>query len=68
MSDENNSASADSAPTNSSESTSVAKKERKKYEWTPKRQEAFAKMREGLDTKVQLTKKIRVEKKLAEKE
>lgn len=47
---------------------SGSKKDRKKYEWTPKRKEAFAKMREGLETKVQLTKQIKQEKKLAEKE
>jgi hypothetical protein len=48
--------------------TSSSQKNRKKYEWTPKRKEAFAKMREGLETKVQLTKQIKQEKKLAEKE
>lgn len=48
--------------------TGSSKKDRKKYEWTPKRKEAFAKMREGLETKVQLTKQIKQEKKLAEKE
>lgn len=68
MSDENITSATDSGQTNSSESNSAPKKERKKYEWTPKRQEAFAKMREGLDAKVQLTKQIKQEKKLAEKE
>jgi nucleolin len=44
------------------------KKERKPYEWTPKRLEAFNKMREGLVTKVEITKKIKQEQKDKEKE
>ena len=51
-----------------SEEKTVAKKERKPFEWTPKRKEAFDKMREGLQNKVEITKQIKLEKKLSEKE
>lgn len=52
----------------SSDSSTKSKKPRKEYEWTPKRKEAFEKMRKGLEEKVQITKRIRDEKKRAEKE
>lgn len=54
--------------TTSSENPSVSKKSRKAYEWTPKRKEAFDKMRKGLEEKVSLTKRIKDEKKRAEKD
>ena len=41
---------------------------RKEFEWTPKRKEAFDKMRKGLEDKVMITKQIREEKKKSEKE
>jgi hypothetical protein len=50
------------------EEKTVTKKERKPFEWTPKRKEAFDKMREGLQNKVEITKQIKLEKKLSEKE
>lgn len=43
-------------------------KPRKQFEWTPKRQEAFDKMRKGLEEKVTLTKQLKEEKKKTEKE
>ena len=52
----------------SSEKSSAPKKARKQYEWTPKRKEAFDKMRKGLEEKVSLTKRIKDEKKRAEKD
>ena len=51
-----------------SDSSSVSKKPRKEYEWTPKRKEAFEKMRKGLEEKVSLTKRIKDEKRRSEKE
>lgn len=56
-----------SAPSGSDSSTNP-KKPRKEYEWTPKRKEAFEKMRKGLEEKVSLTKRIKDEKRRAEKE
>jgi len=41
---------------------------RKEFEWTPKRKEAFDKMRKGLEDKVLITKQIKEEKKKSEKE
>jgi hypothetical protein len=56
-----------SAPS-ASDSSTGSKKPRKEYEWTPKRKEAFEKMRKGLEEKVSLTKRIKEEKRRAEKE
>lgn len=50
------------------EKGSVSKKPRKEYEWTPKRKEAFEKMRKGLEEKVNLTKRLKEEKRRAEKD
>jgi hypothetical protein len=50
------------------EEKTVTKKVRKPFEWTPKRKEAFDKMREGLQNKVEITKQLKLEKKLSEKE
>ena len=44
------------------------KKPRKKFEWTPKRLEAFNKMREGLETKNEIAKKLKEEKSKSEKD
>lgn len=44
------------------------KKQKKPYEWTPKRKEAFDKMRKGLEDKITITKKLKEEKRKAEKE
>ena len=44
------------------------KKARKKFEWTPKRLEAFNKMREGLETKNEIAKKLKEEKSKSEKD
>lgn len=42
-------------------------KPRKQFEWTPKRQEAFDKMRKGLEEKVTLTKQLKEEKRKPKK-
>lgn len=44
------------------------KKARKQFEWTPKRKEAFDKMRKGLEEKVSITKQLKEEKRRSEKE
>jgi hypothetical protein len=46
----------------------VTKKPRKEFVWTEKRLEAFNKMREGLATKVEISKQLKEEKKIQEKE
>jgi len=57
----------ESVKENTSEQT-VTKKPRKEFVWTEKRLDAFGKMREGLATKVEITKQIKEEKKVKEKE
>ena len=49
-------------------SNEKAKKERKPFEWTDKRLEAFKKMREGLETKNVIAKELKAEKKKSEKD
>ncbi len=51
-----------------SSATKEEKKARKKFEWTPKRLEAFNKMREGLETKNEIAKKLKEEKSKTEKD
>jgi cobalamin biosynthesis Mg chelatase CobN len=46
----------------------VAEKKKKPYVWTAKRKEAFEKMRQSLDEKNELTKQLKKEKEIAEKE
>ena len=46
----------------------ASKKQRKPFEWSEKRLEAFKKMREGLEMKNQITKKLKEEKSKSEKE
>jgi hypothetical protein len=53
-------------PVVSSDDTS--KKSKKEFKWTPKRLEAFEKMRAGLETKNELTKKLKEEKSKKEKD
>lgn len=50
------------------EDTKSSKKDRKPFAWTEKRLEAFKKMREGLDTKNEIAKEIKAEKKKSEKD
>lgn len=57
-----------SAPVEEESVKQTVKKSKRDYEWTPKRKEAFEKMREGLSKKVELTKLAKAEKKAAEKE
>jgi len=51
-----------------SEKQTDGKKGKRPYVWTEKRLAAFEKMREGLKDKVEITKKLKEEKKLSEKE
>lgn len=47
--------------------TTKSGKPKKPYEWTEKRTEAFEKMRQGLQDKVEITKRLKEEKKHAER-
>ena len=58
----------ESANAAENEPVQTVKKTKRDYEWTPKRKEAFEKMREGLSKKVELTKQVKAEKKQAEKD
>lgn len=58
----------ESLPDSSVQATKEEKKARKKFEWTPKRLEAFNKMREGLETKNEIAKKLKEEKSKSEKD
>lgn len=49
-------------------SADTEKKSKKEFKWTPKRLEAFEKMRAGLETKNELTKKLKEEKSKKEKD
>jgi len=58
----------DSVVASPSPAENKPKKSRKPYEWTEKRKEAFDKMRKGLEEKVELTKRLKEEKRKSEKE
>ena len=58
----------ESVPTLPPTPVAEEKKPRKKFEWTPKRLEAFNKMREGLETKNEIAKKLKEEKSKSEKD